>query len=60
MAGQDAFGALREMVRTLEADPNTNWEKINLAALREHLVDMNEVTLKAGAVELRIEKRSPS
>ena len=55
MPGQDAFGAIQEIVRILEADPNTNWEKINLSALREHLVDMNEVTLKAGAVERRIE-----
>lgn len=48
MPGQDAFGAIQEIVRILEADPNTNWEKINLSGLREHLVDMNEVTLCAG------------
>jgi hypothetical protein len=55
MPGQDAFGAIQEIVQILEADPNTNWENINLSALREHLVDMNEVTLKAGAVERRVE-----
>ena len=49
MAGQDAFGVLQEIVRKLDADPNTDWSKINLEALRQHLIDMNEVTLNAGA-----------
>jgi hypothetical protein len=55
MPGQDAFGAIQEIVRILEADPNTDWNKIDLAALREHLIDMNEVTLKAVAVERRVD-----
>jgi hypothetical protein len=50
MPGQDAFGAVQEIVRILEADPKTNWSKINLEALRQHLIDMNELTLKADAV----------
>ena len=50
LAGQDAFGALREIVSKLDADPNTDWSKVNLEALRQHLIDMNEVTLKADAV----------
>jgi hypothetical protein len=37
LAGQDAFGALQEIVRKLEADPNTDWSKINLEALRAAL-----------------------
>jgi hypothetical protein len=49
MPGQDAFGAVQEIVRILEADPNTDWSKVNLEALRQHLIDMNEVTLKADA-----------
>ncbi len=49
LPGQDAFGAVQEIVRMLEADPNTDWSKVDLAALREHLIDMNEVTLKAKA-----------
>jgi hypothetical protein len=55
LPGQDAFGAVQEIVRLLEADPNTDWTKVNLAALREHLIDMNEVTLKAAASERPIE-----
>ncbi|MCC7275906.1 MAG: hypothetical protein IT561_24770 [Alphaproteobacteria bacterium] len=47
MPGQDAFGAIQEIVRILEADPKTDWSKIDLEALRQHLIDMNEVTLKA-------------
>lgn len=47
MPGQDAFGAIQEIVQILEADPATDWSKVNLEALRQHLIDMNEVTLKA-------------
>jgi len=47
MPGQDAFGAIQEIVGKLEADPTTDWSKVNLEALRQHLVDMNEVTLRA-------------
>ena len=49
MPGQDAFGAIQEVVRILEADPKTDWSKVNLEALRQHLIDMNEVTLNAAA-----------
>jgi len=47
--GQDAFGAIQEIVGILEADPKTDWSKVNLEALRQHLIDMNEVTLHADA-----------
>jgi hypothetical protein len=55
MPGQDAFGAIQEIVRMLEADPGTDWSKIDLEALRQHLIDMNEVTLKADAVTKPVE-----
>jgi hypothetical protein len=48
-AGQDAFGTIQEIVQMLQADPATDWSKVNIAALREHLIDMNEVTLRAAA-----------
>ena len=51
MPGQDAFGAIQEIVRILQADPSTDWSKVNIAALRQHLIDMNEVTLHAAAAE---------
>jgi hypothetical protein len=55
MSGQDAFGAVQEIVRILEADPSTDWSKVNLEALRQHLIDMNEVTLEADEVAKPIE-----
>ena len=41
----------RFIPRLLEADPATDWSKVNIGALREHLIDMNEVTLHAAAHE---------
>jgi hypothetical protein len=55
MPGQAAFGAVQEIVLMLEADPTTDWSKVNLSALREHLVDMDEVTLHAGAAETPVD-----
>jgi hypothetical protein len=51
MPGQDALGTIQEIVRILEDDPTTDWSKVNIAALREHLIDMNEVALRAVANE---------
>jgi hypothetical protein len=55
MPGQDAFGAVQEVVRILDADPKTDWSKIDLEALHQHLIDMNEVTLKADAAPKQID-----
>jgi hypothetical protein len=43
--GQSAFAAIAEATRALEADPATDWSKVNIDALRQHLVDMDNVTL---------------
>lgn len=48
-AGQSAFAATAEIVALLEADPATDWSRVDLEALREHLVDMDEVMLRATA-----------
>ena len=45
--GQDAFGAIAEVVRLLEADPGTDWSRVDLERLRQHLIDMNEVVLRS-------------
>ncbi|MCR9237951.1 MAG: hypothetical protein NXI17_14885 [Alphaproteobacteria bacterium] len=50
--GQSAFVAIAEIVALLEADPQTDWSKVNIAALRAHLVDMNELTLAAEAEQV--------
>jgi hypothetical protein len=55
MPGQDAFGAIQEVVRILDADPKTDWSKVDLEALRQHLIDMDEVTLRADAAPKQID-----
>jgi hypothetical protein len=49
--GQEAFGAIQEIVRILEADPDTDWSKVDIGALREHLIDMDEVSMRARVSE---------
>ena len=51
LPGQEAFGTIQEIVRILEADPATDWSKVNISALREHLIDMDHVTMRAAATE---------
>lgn len=45
--GQGAFAAIAEIVKLLEADPSTDWSKVNLERLRLHLRDMDLVTLRS-------------
>jgi hypothetical protein len=47
LPGQDAFGAIGEVVRLLEADPATDWSRVDLERLRQHLIDMHEVVLRS-------------
>ncbi len=53
--GQAAFGAIQEIVRILQSDPTTNWSTVDIDALRQHLIDMDEVTLRADAQKEPIE-----
>jgi hypothetical protein len=55
MPGQDAFGTIQEIVQILQTDPKTDWSKVNIDALRQHLIDMNEVTLHAAAAQRMID-----
>jgi hypothetical protein len=45
--GQSAFAAIAEVVRILEADPGTDWSRVDIEALRAHLADMDAVTLRS-------------
>jgi hypothetical protein len=45
--GQSAFAAIQEIVAMLNADPATDWSKVDIEGLRQHLIDMNNVTLGA-------------
>ena len=47
LPGQAAFAAIGEVVRMLKADPNTDWSRVNVEALRQHLIDMDDVTMHA-------------
>jgi hypothetical protein len=45
--GQDAYAAIAEIVAILTADPRTDWTKVDIEALRQHLRDMHLVTLSS-------------
>lgn len=53
--GQDAFGAIAEIVEILRSDPDTNWGKVDLPALRAHLKDMDTLFHDVTAQEVIIE-----
>lgn len=55
--GQGAFAAIAEIVALLSADPSTDWSHVNIEALREHLVDMNQLTLNA-MVETKVSDKA--
>src|ERR1035437_7494001 len=44
---QSAYAAIAEIVRILKADSTTDWSKVNLEALRQHLIDMDAVTMRS-------------
>ncbi len=46
-AGQEAFATIAEVVRVLDADPATDWSKVDIEALRQHLIDMDDVTMRS-------------
>jgi hypothetical protein len=55
LPGQDAFGAIQEIVALLDADPATDWGAVDVRALRDHLVEMNELVLNAEVTETPVE-----
>jgi len=55
MPGQEAFGTIQEIIGILKKDPNTDWSKVDIPALKKHLIDMNEVTLYANVDEKELE-----
>jgi hypothetical protein len=63
--GQAAFAAIAEVVAILSADSTTDWTRVDLEALRRHLIDMDDVVMRAtalatpvpGGVRLAVEGR---
>lgn len=54
-SGQAAYGAIAEVVRLLEADSSTNWSRVDIEALRQHLIDMDDVTLRSAVTQRDID-----
>lgn len=51
--GQSAFAAIAEIVAMLDAEDNTDWELVNIQALRDHLVDMDDVTMRSDVTSIK-------
>lgn len=45
--GQAAFSAIAEVVAILSADSATDWSRVDIEALRRHLIDMDDVLMRA-------------
>ena len=54
LPGQAAFGAIAEVVRILVADPATDWTQVNVEALRRHLIDMDDVTVRSAIAQRNV------
>jgi len=54
-SGTDPFATLQEVITALEANPNTNWEKVNIEALRLHLVEMQDMTINVDVKQQHID-----
>ncbi|MGB3243072.1 MAG: hypothetical protein WBB25_00945 [Sulfitobacter sp.] len=52
--GQGAFAALAEIAKLLNEDPTTDWEKVDMDALRVHLVDMSQLVLSSEVVQTAV------
>jgi hypothetical protein len=54
-SGQSALDVVSAVISELQANPDTDWSRINIDALRQHLVDMDRVALYAQAETRDIE-----
>lgn len=53
-SGQDAFSAISEIVAILDADPATDWSRVDLEALRRHLIMMRRVVVESEVTQRNI------
>lgn len=53
-AGNDIFATIQEVIVRLNNNPDTNWATVDIEALRQHLLDMNDM-----AVNVEILNRKP-
>lgn len=52
---QAAFATISEIVRKLKADPSTDWSKVNIEALRQHLIDMDDVVMRSSVKQTNVD-----
>ncbi len=52
--GQGAFAAMIEIVAMLRADPETDWSRVDINGLRQHLVDMDMLVTHADVTTERL------
>ncbi|MFV2052365.1 hypothetical protein [Aliiroseovarius sp. YM-037] len=45
--GQAQFASIAEIVTVIRDDPSTDWARVDIQALRDHLVDMDNVTTRS-------------
>lgn len=65
--GQDAFAATAEIVQLLAADPDTDWDRVDIGALVAHLRDMDRLFMNAevehrligGGLSMRVSTTGP-
>jgi hypothetical protein len=54
-SGQAAYGAISEIVKILQTDPKTDWAKVDIEALRQHLIDMDDVTMRSVVAQRNVD-----
>jgi len=54
-SGTDPFATLQEVISALEANSDTNWDKVNIEALRVHLVEMQDMTINVDVKQQHID-----
>lgn len=52
--GQGAFAAIAEIVAALRVHPATDWLRVDIEALRQHLIDMDNVTLRSSVAAVEV------
>ena len=49
-SGNDIFSTIQEVIDKLENNPDTDWSKVNIEALRQHLLDMNDMAMNVEVI----------
>ncbi|MGM0571136.1 hypothetical protein [Marinobacter sp.] len=51
--GNAIFGTIQEVIHHLQQNPDTDWSKVDLEALRQHLLDMKDIAENVEVLEKR-------